>query len=78
MVSKKKVAIIFGGQSTEHEVSLKSATTIINNTAYKRGNTPIAHGNNGSTHRDKIATSPNVPNIGERYITADNLVVQLP
>ena len=29
MKRKKKVAIIFGGQSTEHEVSLESATTII-------------------------------------------------
>ena len=31
MSKKKKVAIIFGGQSTEHEVSLKSATSVINN-----------------------------------------------
>lgn len=31
MSRKKKVAIIFGGQSTEHEISLKSATSVINN-----------------------------------------------
>jgi len=31
MVRKKKVAVIFGGKSTEHEVSLKSATSVINN-----------------------------------------------
>ena len=31
MKRKKRVAIVFGGQSTEHEVSLKSATTIISN-----------------------------------------------
>ena len=31
MSRKKKVAIIFGGQSTEHKVSLKSATSVVNN-----------------------------------------------
>lgn len=31
MSIKKRVAVIFGGQSTEHEVSLVSATTVLNN-----------------------------------------------
>ena len=31
MKSKKRVALIFGGKSTEHEVSLQSATSVINN-----------------------------------------------
>ena len=30
-MSKKKTAIIFGGQSSEHEVSCVSAVTVINN-----------------------------------------------
>ena len=30
-MNKKTVAVIFGGQSSEHEVSLNSASTIISN-----------------------------------------------
>lgn len=33
---KKKVAIIFGGQSTEHEVSIVSATSVLNNIDYDK------------------------------------------
>ena len=28
---KKSVLVLFGGRSSEHDVSLKSATTILNN-----------------------------------------------
>ena len=31
MADKKKVCVVFGGQSPEHDISLKSATSVINN-----------------------------------------------
>ena len=31
LADKKKVCVIFGGQSPEHDISLKSVTSVINN-----------------------------------------------
>ncbi len=54
-MSKKKVGVIFGGRSVEHEVSLLSAKSVINNTDAEIYDVyPIFIDKNGLWHRVKI------------------------
>ena len=46
---KKTIAVIFGGRSGEHEVSIRSAKTVIEQIDHKRFDViPLAIGHDGS------------------------------
>lgn len=71
-MSKKKVGIIFGGMSVEHEVSLLSAKSVINNTNTELYDIyPIFIDKKGSWHRANI---DNWLNDGEIKVNKESLL----
>lgn len=72
MMIKKRIAIIFGGNSTEYEVSLQSASAVFENINTKKFDiVPIGITRNGDWYhytgkKEKIATNELLSRMGHR------------